>query len=258
MRKASSREFIMTGIALITGSGRGIGAATARLAAKRGYAVCINYLGREDRARAVADEIRAGGGRAILAQGDTADESAVARIFEQIDRELGRITSLVNNAGITGKAARLEDYDAAEMRRVLDVNVIGTMLCTREATRRMSTKHGGSGGTVVNLSSVAAVLGGANNWTPYAAAKGAINSLTIGLSRELAAESIRVNAIMPGLIETEIHAAAGVGDRLAALAPSVPMGRIGTAEECAELIVWLMSNEAAYMTGALIPISGGR
>ena len=247
----------MAGIALITGSGRGIGAATARLAARRGYAVCINYLGKEDRARAVADEIRADGGRAILVQADTADEGAVVRMFEEIDRQFGRITSLVNNAGITGKAARLDSYDAAEMRRVLDVNVIGTMLCTREATRRMSTRHGGGGGTIVNLSSVAAVLGGANNWTPYAAAKGAINSLTIGLSRELAAEGIRVNAIMPGLIETEIHAA-GVGDRLAVLAPSVPMGRIGTAEECAELIVWLMSNEAAYMTGALIPITGGR
>jgi NAD(P)-dependent dehydrogenase (short-subunit alcohol dehydrogenase family) len=248
----------MTGIALITGSGRGIGAATARLAARRGYAVCINYLGKEDRARAVADEIRAGGGRAMLAQADTADESAVVAMFEAIDRTLGRITSLVNNAGITGKASRLEGYGAAEMRRVLEVNVVGTMLCTREAAKRMSTKNGGSGGTVVNLSSVAAVLGGAGSWTPYAAAKGAVNSLTIGLARELAGEGIRVNAVMPGLIETEIHAAAGVGDRLATLAPTVPMGRIGTAEECAEAIVWLMSNEAAYMTGALIPISGGR
>jgi NAD(P)-dependent dehydrogenase (short-subunit alcohol dehydrogenase family) len=248
----------MAGITLITGSGRGIGAATARLAARRGYAVCINYLGKEDRALAVADEIRAGGGRAILVQADTADEGAVMRMFEEIDRQFGRITSLVNNAGITGKAARLESYDAAEMRRVLDVNVIGSMLCTREAARRMSTKNGGGGGTIVNLSSIAAVLGGANSWTPYAAAKGAINSLTIGLARELAGEGIRVNALLPGLIETEIHAAAGVGDRLAALAPTVPMGRIGTAEECAEAIVWLMSNEAAYMTGALIPITGGR
>ena len=248
----------MTGIAVITGSGRGIGAATARLAARRGYAVCINYLSREDRARAVADEIRAGGGRAILVQADTADEGAVARMFEQVDRELGPVTSLVNNAGITGKAARLESYDAEELRRVLDVNVVGAMLCAREAAKRMSTKNGGAGGTIVNLSSIAAVIGGANNWIPYAAAKGAINSFTVGLSRELAPEGIRVNAVMPGLIDTEIHAAAGVADRLNKLLPSVPMGRIGTAEECAEAIVWLMSNEAAYMTGALIPISGGR
>jgi NAD(P)-dependent dehydrogenase (short-subunit alcohol dehydrogenase family) len=248
----------MTGIAVITGSGRGIGAATARLAARRGYAVCINYLSREDRARAVADEIRAGGGRAILVQADTADEGAVVRMFDEVDRELGPVTSLVNNAGITGKAARLESYDAEELRRILDVNVVGAMVCAREAAKRMSTRNGGSGGTIVNLSSIAAVIGGANNWIPYAAAKGAINSFTVGLSRELAPEGIRVNAVMPGLIETEIHAAAGVADRLDKLLPSVPMGRIGTAEECAEAIVWLMSNEAAYMTGALIPISGGR
>jgi NAD(P)-dependent dehydrogenase (short-subunit alcohol dehydrogenase family) len=248
----------MTGIALITGSGRGIGAATARLAAKRGYTVCINYLAQEDRARAVADEIRAGGGRAILVQADTADEAAVIRMFEEVDLTLGRVTALVNNAGITGKAGRLESCDAADMRRILDVNVVGTMLCSREAAKRMSTKNGGSGGSIVNLSSIAAVLGGANSWTPYAAAKGAINSFTVGLSRELAGEGIRVNALLPGLIDTEIHAAAGVADRLKALAPTVPMGRIGTAEECAEAIVWLMSNEAAYMTGALIPISGGR
>jgi NAD(P)-dependent dehydrogenase (short-subunit alcohol dehydrogenase family) len=248
----------MTGIALITGSGRGIGAATAKLAARRGYAVCVNYLNQAGRAQAVVDEIRAGGGRAMLAQADTADESAVIGLFEQMDRELGRITSLVNNAGITGKAGRLDSYDSAALRRILDVNVVGAMLCSREAAKRMSTKNGGSGGTIVNLSSIAAVLGGANSWTPYAAAKGAINSFTVGLSRELAGEGIRVNAIMPGLVDTEIHAAAGVGDRLQALIPTVPMGRIGTAEECAEAIVWLMSNEAAYMTGALIPVSGGR
>ena len=248
----------MTGIVLVTGSGRGIGAATAKLAARRGWAVCINYLNNEARAREVADGIRAGGGRAILVQADTADEDAVVRMFEQIDRELGRLNALVNNAGITGKASRLEGYSAAELRRVLDVNVTGTMLCTREAIKRMSTRHGGAGGSIVNLSSIAAVIGGANSWTPYAAAKGAINSLTTGLSRELGGEGIRVNALMPGLIDTEIHAAAGVGDRLAQLAPSVPMGRIGTAEECAEAILWLMSNEAGYLTGASIPISGGR
>jgi NAD(P)-dependent dehydrogenase (short-subunit alcohol dehydrogenase family) len=248
----------MAGIALITGSGRGIGAAAAKLAARRGYAVCINYLSQEDRARTVAEEIRAGGGRVMLAQADTADEAAVIRMFAEIDRQLGPVTSLVNNAGITGKSGRLDSYDGAAIRRVLEVNVVGAMLCSREAAKRMSTKNGGAGGTIVNLSSIAAVLGGGGSWTPYAAAKGAINSFTVGLARELAGEGIRVNAIMPGLIDTEIHAAAGVGDRLNALIPTVPMGRIGTAEECAELIVWLMSNEAAYMTGALIPISGGR
>jgi NAD(P)-dependent dehydrogenase (short-subunit alcohol dehydrogenase family) len=248
----------MTSIALVTGSGRGIGAATAKLAARRGFAVCINYLHKEDRARQVADEIRAGGGRAIIVQADTAEEADVLRLFEQIDRELGPVTSLVNNAGITGKAGRLEAYDAATIRRILDVNVVGTMLCSREAAKRMSTRNGGRGGTIVNLSSIAAVLGGANQWTAYAAAKGAVNSLTVGLARELAGEGIRVNAIMPGLIDTEIHAEAGVGDRLQKVIPTVPMGRIGTAEECAEAIVWLMSDEAAYMTGAVIPMSGGR
>ena len=248
----------MTSIALVTGSGRGIGAATAKLAARRGFAVCINYLNKEDRARQVADEIRAEGGRAIVVQADTADEADVLRMFEQIDRELGPVTSLVNNAGITGKAGRLEGYDAVTIRRILDVNIVGTMLCSREAAKRMSTRNGGRGGTIVNLSSIAAVLGGANQWTAYAAAKGAVNSLTVGLARELAGEGIRVNALMPGLIDTEIHAEAGVGDRLQKVIPTVPMGRIGTAEECAEAIVWLMSNEATYMTGAVIPISGGR
>ena len=245
-------------IALITGSGRGIGAATALLAAKRGYAVCVNYVSREERARSIADEIRAGGGRAMLVQADTADEGAVVAMFEAVDRELGSLTALVNNAGITGRAGRLDGYDAAAIRRVLDVNVTGLMLCTREAVRRMATRNGGKGGAIVNLSSVAAVLGGANQWTAYAAAKGAVNSLTIGLAREWAADGIRVNAIMPGLIETEIHAEAGLGDRLKQLAPTVPMGRTGTAEECAAAILWLLSDEAAYVTGALLPVSGGR
>ena len=248
----------MTPIVLVTGSGRGIGAATARLAAKRGDAVCVNYLGREERGRAVVDEIRAGGGRAMLVQADTADEGAVVSMFEAIDRELGPVTALVNNAGITGRAGRLDGYDAAAIRRVLDVNVTGLMLCTREAVRRMSTKNGGKGGAIVNLSSVAGVLGGANQWTAYAAAKGAVNTLTVGLARDWAAEGIRVNAIMPGLIETEIHAEAGLGDRLKQLAPTVPMGRTGTAEECAAAILWLLSDEAAYITGALLPVSGGR
>ncbi|MBX6369136.1 MAG: SDR family oxidoreductase [Rhodospirillales bacterium] len=248
----------MTGVALITGGSRGIGAATAKLAARRGYAVCINYVSREDRARKVADEIRREGGSVALAQGDVASEDDVLRIFDVVDRELGPLTALVNNAGITGNASRLEGYDAAAIRRILDVNVTGTLLCSREAVKRMSTKHGGKGGAIVNLSSVAAVLGGANQWTAYAAAKGAINSFTVGLAREVAGEGIRVNAISPGLIDTEIHAAAGLGDRLQKMLPMIPMGRIGTPEECAEAILWLLSGEAAYMTGAILPLTGGR
>lgn len=246
------------GVAVITGSGRGIGAATARLAAQRGFAVCINYLGRADRAQAVLDEIRASNGQAILVQADTAVEADVMCLFEMVDRELGPVAALVNNAGIIGKAGRHDVSDTETIRRVLDVNVLGTMLCTREAAKRMSTKTGGAGGSIVNVSSIAAVLGGANQWIPYAAAKGAVNSLTVGYAKELAPEGIRVNAVMPGLIETEIHAEAGVGDRLQKAIPTVPMGRIGTAQECAEAIVWLISGEAAYMTGALIPMAGGR
>ncbi len=248
----------MAGIVLITGSGRGIGAATALLAAKKGWSVCVNYVAKADRAGQVVAEIRKGGGKAIAVQADTAKEEDVKRLFEACDAGLGRLTALVNNAGITGRAGRLESFDAATMRRILDVSVVGTMLCTQEAVKRMSTKSGGQGGAIVNVSSVAAQLGGANQWIPYAAAKGAVNSITTGSAKEFAAEGIRVNAIMPGLIQTEIHAEAGVGDRLAKVIPQVPMGRIGTAEECAQAILWLMSGEAAYMVGTNLLISGGR
>ncbi len=248
----------MDRVMVITGSGRGIGAATAKLAAARGFAVCVNYVAQAARASAVVDEIRSAGGRAIAVRADMADEDAVVAMLEAVDRELGPVTALVNNAGVTGRAGRHDSYDAAAIRRILDVNVLGTMICTREAARRMSTRNGGAGGTVVNVSSIAAVFGGANQWIPYAAAKGAVNSLTIGFAKELAPEGIRVNAIMPGLIDTEIHEAAGVGDRLQKVIPTVPMGRIGTAEECAEAILWLSSKEAAYMTGAVIPMAGGR
>jgi NAD(P)-dependent dehydrogenase (short-subunit alcohol dehydrogenase family) len=248
----------MSGVALITGSGRGIGAATAKLAARRGYAVCVNYLKNEQRAHEVVAEIRAGGGRAILVQADTANEDEVIKLFERVDVELGPVTALVNNAGITGHAGRLDSFDAKAMRRVLDVNVTGAMLCAQQAVKRMSTKSGGAGGAIVNVSSVAATLGGANQWIPYAAAKGAINSFTIGLAKEVAAEGIRVNAISPGLINTEIHAEAGLGERLKTVITMVPMGRLGTAEECAEAILWLMSGEAAYMTGSILTLSGGR
>jgi NAD(P)-dependent dehydrogenase (short-subunit alcohol dehydrogenase family) len=248
----------MSGVAIITGSGRGIGAATAKLAARRGYAVCVNYLKNEARADAVVAEIRAAGGRAIMVQADTAIEDEVIKLFERVDLELGPVTALVNNAGITGRAGRLDSFDARAMRRVLDVNVTGAMLCAQQAVQRMSTKNGGAGGAIVNVSSLAANLGGANQWIPYAAAKGAVNSFTIGLAKEVAAEGIRVNAISPGLINTEIHAEAGLGDRLKTVIPMVPMGRLGTAEECAEAILWLLSGEAAYMIGCILTLSGGR
>jgi len=248
----------MSGVALITGSGRGIGAATAKLAAKRGYAVCVNYLKNEQRADEVVAEIRAGGGKAILVQADTANENEVASLFERVDLELGPLTALVNNAGVTGRAGRLDSFDAGAIRRVLEVNVTGAILCAQQAVKRMSTRNGGAGGAIVNVSSLAATLGGAGQWIPYAAAKGAINSFTLGLAKEVAAEGIRVNAISPGLIATEIHAEAGVGDRLEKVIPMVPMQRIGTAEECAEAILWLMSGEAAYMIGSTLTLSGGR
>ncbi len=248
----------MSGVVLITGSGRGIGAATAKLAAQRGYAVCVNYLKNEERAAEVVAAIRASGGTAMMVQADTAKENEVVNLFERVDQELGPLTALVNNVGITGKVGRLDSYDPDSLRRIFDVNVIGTMLCSQQAVRRMSTSHGGSGGVIVNLSSLAAQTGGGNQWIPYAAAKGAINSFTLGLAKEVAAEGIRVNAIAPGLIQTEIHAEAGVGDRLQKVISQVPMGRIGTAEECAEAILWLMSGEAAYMIGCTLSMTGGR
>jgi NAD(P)-dependent dehydrogenase (short-subunit alcohol dehydrogenase family) len=246
----------MSGVALITGSARGIGAATAKLAARRGYAVCVNYLKNEARADAVVAEIRAGGGRAIMVQADTANEDEVIRLFERVDLELGPLTALVNNAGITGGAGRLEGFDAGAIRRVFEVNVLGALLCAQQV-KRISTRTAARVGHRQRVSQ-AAVLGGANQWIPYAASKGAINSFTLGLAKEVAAEGIRVNAISPGLIETEIHAEAGVGDRLQKMLPLVPMGRLGSAEECAEAILWLMSGEAAYMIGSILALSGGR
>ena len=249
----------MSKVALITGSSRGIGAATAKLAARRGYAVCVNYVQNAERAEQVVAEIRAGGGRAIAVPADTANEDEVVQLFERVDHALGPLTALVNNAGILGRPGRLDGGDAAAIRRILDVNVVGTMLCSREAVKRISTKHGGAGGSIVNVSSIAATLGGANQWLAYAASKGAVNSFTVGLAKEVAAEGIRVNAISPGLIATEIRADAGLGDSVdQVIIPQVPMGRIGTPEECAEAILWLMSTAAAYVIGAILPVTGGR
>jgi NAD(P)-dependent dehydrogenase (short-subunit alcohol dehydrogenase family) len=248
----------MSRVMLITGASRGIGAATARLAARQGYALCLNFHQREDAANQVLEQVGAAGVSAITVKADVADESQVLQMFEVIDREFGRLDVLVNNAGMLEQQMRLEQMDAARWMRVLGANVIGSFLCAREATKRMSTKHGGQGGSIINLSSIAARLGAPGEYIDYAAAKGAIDSMTVGLAREVAGEGIRVNAVRPGVIHTEIHASGGEPDRIERIKASVPMGRGGLAEEIAEAILWLASEQASYTTGALLDVSGGR
>jgi len=243
---------------LITGASRGIGAATARLAAQQGYALCLNYHQRADAANAVLEQVRGLGVTAIAVQADVADETQVLHMFEAIDREFGRLDVLVNNAGMLEQQMRLEQMDAARWTRVLGANVIGSFLCAREAIKRMSTRHGGRGGAIVNLSSVAARLGAPGEYIDYAAAKGAIDSMTLGLAKEVASEGIRVNAVRPGVIHTDIHAAGGEPDRVERVKASVPMGRGGQAEEIAETILWLASEQASYTSGALLDVAGGR
>ncbi|NIM40034.1 MAG: SDR family oxidoreductase [Hydrogenophaga sp.] len=245
-------------VLLVTGGSRGIGAATCRLAAKAGWAVAVNYAANSLAADEVVRAIRADGGRAMAVQAQVEDEAQVLRMFEQIDAKLGRLTGLVNNAGVVDRRARLDEMDMARWRRMFDINVIGSLLCAREAVRRMSPRHGGSGGAIVNLSSAAARLGSPAEYVDYAAAKGAIDSFTVGLAKELAAENIRVNAVRPGLIDTDIHASGGRPDRLRELAPQVPMQRGGQADEVAGLIVWLLSDAASYTTMSLIDVSGAR
>lgn len=248
----------MKKVMVVTGGGRGIGAATARLGAASGYAVCVNYRHNETAALAVVEEIVRGGGKAIAVAGDVGNETDVVRLFEQVDQQLGPVTALVNNAGILETQMRVEKMDAARLGRVLTVNVIGSFLCAREAVRRMSTRHGGQGGAIVNVSSIAARLGAPNEYVDYAAAKGAIDSFTIGLASEVAAEGIRVNAVRPGVINTEIHASGGEPGRVERVRNSVPMQRGGEAEEVARAIVWLLSDAASYSTGALLDVTGGR
>jgi NAD(P)-dependent dehydrogenase (short-subunit alcohol dehydrogenase family) len=243
---------------IVTGGSRGIGAAVARLAGTRGYAVAVNYASDAAAAESVVTAIADGGGRAAAFRADVSNEADIMRLFTEAEQMLGPIAALVNNAGITGGISRLEAVSATMLAHLWATNLSGPLLCSREAVRRMSTKHGGSGGAIVNLSSLAAKLGGAGEFVHYGASKGGIESFTIGLSREVAAEGIRVNAVSPGLIATDLHAAAGDAGRLDRLTASVPMQRVGTAEEVAEAVVWLLSPAAAYVTGANIVVGGGR
>jgi NAD(P)-dependent dehydrogenase (short-subunit alcohol dehydrogenase family) len=245
-------------VLLVTGGSRGIGAATARLAAARGYAVCVNYRARRDAADATVAAIAAAGGRAIAVQADVAIEADVVRLFEVCDRELGRLAALVNNAGILETQMRVEAMDAARITRILATNVVGSFLCAREAVRRMSTRLGGRGGAIVNLSSGAARLGAPGEYVDYAASKGAIDTFTIGLAQEVAPEGIRVNGVRAGFIYTEMHASGGEPNRVDRVKGSVPMRRGGEPEEVAQAIVWLLSDEASFTTGSFVDVTGGR
>jgi NAD(P)-dependent dehydrogenase (short-subunit alcohol dehydrogenase family) len=245
-------------ILIITGASRGIGAATARLAADLGYAVCVNYRSSAEEAERVVKDIKDAGGTAISVGADVADDQAVQRLFATVDAQLGRVTALVNNAGILEPQMRLENMNAQRLSRVFATNVIGSFLCAREGIRRMGRNHGGNGGAIVNVSSMAARLGSPDEYVDYAASKGAIDTMTIGLAREVAGEGIRVNAVRPGLIDTDMHASGGEPGRIDRLKASVPLQRGGTSEEVAKAILWLLSEEASYTTGAFLDVSGGR
>ncbi len=245
-------------VMVLTGGGRGIAAATARLAAKAGYSVCINY--RQDRmaAEKLVAEVQKAGAKAIAVRADVAAEADVINLFQQADKALGRVTALVNNAGIVDRGTRVELMTAARITRMLAVNVTGSFLCAREAIKRMSTRLGGQGGAIVNLSSIAARLGGSGEYVDYAASKGAIATFTVGLAKEVGGEGIRVNAVRPGVIRTEIHLASGDPSRLERIGATAPLGRPGEPEEIARAILWLLSDEASYLTGAIVDASGGR
>lgn len=245
-------------VLLVTGASRGIGAATALLAATQGWDVAVNYGHDRSAAEAVAAAVQAQGRRALTLQADVADDGAVSAMFQALDRELGPLAGLVNNAGVVDLAARVDQMSAARVQRMFAVNVFGSMACAREAVRRMSTRHGGAGGAIVNLSSAAARIGAPGQYVDYAASKAAIDAFTLGLAREVAAEGIRVNAVRPGIILTDIHASGGEPDRAQRLAAQVPMQRAGSAEEVAQAIVWLLSAQASYTTGAVLDVTGGR
>lgn len=248
----------MKKVLLITGASRGIGAACALLAASRGHAIAVNYSTHAQAADEVVQTIRSLGGEAISVQADVSDEASVMRMFEAVTQGLGPLTGLVNNAGVVDLACQVQDMSAARIKRMFEINVYGTMLCAREAVRRMSRKNGGQGGSIVNVSSMAASLGAPNQYVDYAAAKGAVDVFTVGLGKEVAADGIRVNAVRPGVIDTDIHASGGQPDRAQAMAPLIPMQRPGTAQEVAQAIVWLLSDEASYTTAGLLNVGGGR
>ena len=248
----------MQPIVLITGGSRGIGAATALLAARKGYAVAVNYTSNSLAADEVVRQIRDGGGSAITVQADVAVESQVLALFDKIDAKLGPLSSLVNNAGVVDVACRVDTMTVERLQRMFNTNIIGSFVCAREAVKRMSTRHGGSGGSIVNVSSAASRVGSPGQYVDYAASKGAIDTFTLGLAKEVAAEGIRVNAVRPGIIATDIHASGGEPDRAQRLATQLPMQRPGTALEVAQAIVWLMGVDASYTTGALLDVSGGR
>jgi NAD(P)-dependent dehydrogenase (short-subunit alcohol dehydrogenase family) len=248
----------MDKVLLVTGGSRGIGAATALLAAQQGWRVAVNYSHNAAAADAVVQQIQAAGGQAIRVQADVADEAQVLAMFARIDAELGRLGGLVNNAGVVDVPARVDEMSLARWRRMFDINVMGSLLCAREAVRRMSTRHGGQGGSIVNVSSAASRLGAPGQYVDYAAAKGAIDAFTIGLAKEVGGEGVRVNAVRPGLIDTDIHASGGLPDRVKTLQHLVPMQRGGRADEVAQSIVWLLSDAASYTTMALLDVSGGR
>ena len=245
-------------VALITGGSRGIGAATALLAAQQGFAVAVNYTANSLAADEVVRQIRASGGTAITVQADVGVEADIMAMFAKVDAKLGRITALVNNAGVVDVASRVDAMGAARLKRMFDINVVGSFLCAREAVRRMSTRHGGAGGTIVNISSAAARLGSPGQYVDYAASKGAIDTFTLGLAKEVAGEGIRVNGVRPGIIDTDIHASGGEPDRASRLGASVPLQRAGTALEVARAIVWLMTDESSYTTGSFVDVAGGR
>jgi NAD(P)-dependent dehydrogenase (short-subunit alcohol dehydrogenase family) len=248
----------MQPIVLITGGSRGIGAATALAAAQAGYAVAVNYHRNALAADDVVRHIRAHGGQAITVQADVADEVQILAMFAQVDAQLGRISALVNNAGVVDAAARVDALDMARLKRMFDTNVLGSMVCAREAVLRMSTRHGGNGGTIVNVSSAAARIGSPGQYVDYAASKGAIDTFTLGLAKEVATEGIRVNAVRPGIIDTDIHASGGQPDKAQQSAPNIPMQRPGTAMEVAQAILWLMGPQSSYTTGTLLDVAGGR
>jgi len=248
----------MNKVALVTGASRGIGAATVRLAAERGYAVCVNYLRNRAAADAVVKEIEKAGGKAIAVAADVSSELDVAKLFETVDKQLGRVTALVNNAGMLEKQSRLENMDAGRLERVFAANVFGSFFCAREAVKRMSTKHGGAGGAIVNISSVASWIGAPGEYIDYAAAKAAVETMTVGLAKEVGEEGIRVNAVRPSYIYTDIHASGGEPNRVERVKAFVAMKRGGAPEEVARAILWVLSDEASFTTGAILDVTGGR